>query len=108
MRQLVLDVTSPLTPATILVNHNFDQLEFSPLCHKVGNKEVKEIVDQMLEGDGLTTKHLILPKMFRDMQLLDPMEGSDHDSTKSSNCFIIEGEKRRKMILIAWRWVVKI
>jgi hypothetical protein len=62
--------------------------------YKVGSKEVKEIMDQMLEGDGITTKHIILPEMFRDMQLLDPMEGNDHDFVKSSNCFIIEGKKR--------------
>jgi hypothetical protein len=48
------------------------QLEFSLLCKEVGSKGVKEIVDQMLEGDDITTKHPIWPKMFGDTQLLDP------------------------------------
>ncbi len=30
---------------------------------------MKGIVDQMLEGDGLTTKHPIWPEMVGDMQL---------------------------------------
>jgi hypothetical protein len=64
-----LDVTNPLTPTIVL-------------CHEVGNKGVKEIVDQMLEGDGLTTKHLILLEMLGDMQLLDPTEGNGHDYAK--------------------------
>jgi hypothetical protein len=37
-----LDVTSPPTLATILVNYDYDQLQFSPSCHEVGSKAVKK------------------------------------------------------------------
>jgi hypothetical protein len=46
-------------------------------------------VDQVLEGDDITKEHLIRSEMFGDTQLLDPMEGSDHDYGKSSYYFIV-------------------
>ncbi len=61
------------------------------MCKEVGSKGVKEIVDQMLEGDDITTKHPIWPKMFGDTQLLDPTKGNDHDCAKSIDYFIIGG-----------------
>jgi hypothetical protein len=68
--------------------------------------------------------------MLGDTQQLIPIEGSDHDFSKTSNYFIMWGRRgkedcevkrrpktmvhlwkqratRRKMILIAWRWVCK-
>jgi hypothetical protein len=45
-----LDVTSPLTPAIVLVNCDSNQLEFSPSCHEVESKRVKEIMDQVLDA----------------------------------------------------------
>jgi hypothetical protein len=38
---VTLDVTSPPTPAIILVNCDSNQLEFSLLCHEVKSKWVK-------------------------------------------------------------------
>jgi hypothetical protein len=50
----------------------------------------------VLEGDDLTKEHLIPSEMLGDTQLLDPMEGSDHDYGKSFYYFIVGGKKRAK------------
>jgi len=74
------NVINTLTPTTILVNHDYDQLEFSFLCHEVESKRVKEIVDQMLEGDRCRNPSLGLATKARACKGVGQMKPGSHIS----------------------------